>query len=58
MAGGLAIGFMIQLLFGLLILSATAPTSLAEERVRGSLDVLLTTPLSTRRSSLENGSGH
>jgi ABC-type transport system involved in multi-copper enzyme maturation permease subunit len=45
---GLAIGFMMQLLFGLLILSATAPTSLAEERVRGSLDLLLTTPLSTR----------
>jgi ABC-type transport system involved in multi-copper enzyme maturation permease subunit len=33
--------------FGLLILSANAPTSLAEERVRGSLDVLITTPLST-----------
>ena len=33
--------------FGLLILSATAPTTLTEERVRGSLDVLLTTPLST-----------
>jgi hypothetical protein len=33
--------------FGLLILSATAPTSLTEERVRGSLDVLLATPLPT-----------
>ncbi len=33
--------------FGLLILSATAPTSLTEERVRGSLDILLTTPLPT-----------
>jgi len=33
--------------FGLLILSATAPTTLTEERVRGSLDVLLTTPLPT-----------
>jgi hypothetical protein len=33
--------------FGLLILSATAPTSLSEERVRGSLDVLLTTPVPT-----------
>jgi ABC-type transport system involved in multi-copper enzyme maturation permease subunit len=30
------------------MLSATAPTALAEERARGSLDVLLTTPLSTR----------
>ena len=43
---GLAIGLMIQLFFGMLILSATAPTSLAEERVRGSLDLILTTPLS------------
>ena len=34
--------------FGLLLLSATAPTTLTEERVRGSLDVLLTTPLPTR----------
>ena len=33
---------------GLLLLSVTAATSLAEERMRGSLDVLLTTPLSTR----------
>ena len=33
--------------FGLLILSATAPTTLTEERTRGSLDVLLTTPLPT-----------
>jgi ABC-type transport system involved in multi-copper enzyme maturation permease subunit len=32
---------------GLLLLSVTASTSLAEERARGSLDVLLTTPLST-----------
>jgi len=37
-----------QVLFGLLMLSATAPTALAEERMRGSLDVLLTTPLSSR----------
>ena len=29
-------------------MSSVAPTSLAEERVRGSLDVLMTTPLSTR----------
>jgi hypothetical protein len=41
-------GFTLQLVFGLLMLSATAPTALAEERVRGSLDVLLATPLSTR----------
>ncbi len=33
--------------FGLLILSAVAPNSLSEERVRGSLDILLTTPLPT-----------
>jgi ABC-type transport system involved in multi-copper enzyme maturation permease subunit len=37
-----------QVLVGLLLLSVTAATSLAEERVRGSLDILLTTPLSTR----------
>ncbi|AMV37876.1 ABC transporter permease [Planctomyces sp. SH-PL62] len=33
---------------GLLLLSVSAATSLAEERQRGSLDVLMTTPLSTR----------
>src|SRR6516225_841428 len=33
---------------GLLLLSISAVTSLAEERQRGSLDVLLATPLSTR----------
>ncbi len=44
----LVFGFLIQLLFGMLMLSATAPTTLAEERVRNSLDVLLATPLSTR----------
>jgi ABC-type transport system involved in multi-copper enzyme maturation permease subunit len=32
---------------GLLLFSVSAATSLSEERVRGSLDVLLTTPLST-----------
>ncbi len=32
---------------GLLLVSLSAPTALAEERVRGSLDVLLATPLST-----------
>jgi ABC-type Na+ efflux pump permease subunit len=33
--------------FGLLMVSATAPTVFTEERARGSLDVLLATPLST-----------
>jgi ABC-type transport system involved in multi-copper enzyme maturation permease subunit len=33
--------------FGFLLLSATAPTTLTEERVRGSLDVLMSTPLAT-----------
>ena len=37
-----------QVAIGLLLLSVSSATSLAEERVRGSLDVLLTTPLSTR----------
>ena len=41
-------GYVLMLMFGMLMLSATAPTALAEERVRGSLDVLLATPLSTR----------
>jgi len=35
--------------FGLLLLSMAAPTVLAEERVRGGLDVLMTTPISTDR---------
>lgn len=46
--GGLGFGFVLHLLFGFLMVSATAPTVLAEERVRGSLDVLLSTPLATR----------
>ena len=33
--------------FGLLLVSLAAPTALAEERSRGSLDVLMTTPLTT-----------
>src|SRR5207302_8714026 len=33
---------------GLLLLSASAATSLAEERQRGSLDVVMATPLPTR----------
>lgn len=37
-----------QVSAGLLLLSVSASTSLAEERQRGSLDVLLATPLSTR----------
>jgi ABC-type Na+ efflux pump permease subunit len=36
-----------QVSIGLLYLSVIAATSLAEERVRGSLDVLMTTPMST-----------
>lgn len=45
-----AAGFLngMQVSAGLLMLSISAATSLAEERVRGSLDVLLATPLSTR----------
>ena len=38
----------VQVSAGLLLLSVSAATSLAEERQRGSLDVLLATPLSTR----------
>ena len=37
----------IQVGVGLLLLSVSAATSLAEERARGSLDILLSTPLST-----------
>jgi ABC-type transport system involved in multi-copper enzyme maturation permease subunit len=43
----LTFGVCFQVLFGFLMLSASAPTVLAEERMRGSLDVLLSTPLST-----------
>jgi ABC-type transport system involved in multi-copper enzyme maturation permease subunit len=39
--------YLILILFGLLMLSAVAPTSVSEERQRGSLDVLVATPLST-----------
>lgn len=39
----------LQVSVGLLILGVTASTSLAEERVRGSLDVLMTTPMTTRQ---------
>ena len=37
-----------QVSIGLLLLSISAATSLAEERDRGSLDVIMTTPLETR----------
>jgi hypothetical protein len=40
-------GLMIQLIFGLLMLSAVAPMSMSEERQRGSLDLLAATTLST-----------
>ena len=36
-----------QVSIGLLLLSVMASTSLAEERARGSMDLILTTPLST-----------
>jgi ABC-type transport system involved in multi-copper enzyme maturation permease subunit len=38
----------LETLVGLLLVSITSVTSLAEERTRGSLDVLLTTPFPTR----------
>jgi ABC-type transport system involved in multi-copper enzyme maturation permease subunit len=38
-----------QVAIGFLFLSVTAATSLAEERVRGSLDLLMTTPMDTSR---------
>jgi ABC-type transport system involved in multi-copper enzyme maturation permease subunit len=44
-AGGLLNA--LQVSAGMLLFSLSAATSLAEERARGSLDVLLTTPLST-----------
>ena len=48
-------GYMLQVIFGLLMLSAVAPMSMSEERQRGSLDVLAATPLSTRTIVLGNG---
>ncbi len=41
-------GYILQLLFGLLMLSVVAPTAMSEERQRGSLDLLATTTLPTR----------
>jgi ABC-type transport system involved in multi-copper enzyme maturation permease subunit len=47
-SGGFVAGMNVfQVAVGLLLLSVSASTSLAEERGRGSLDVLLSTPLST-----------
>jgi ABC-type transport system involved in multi-copper enzyme maturation permease subunit len=43
-----SIGNGFQAGIGLLLLSVSAATAFAEERVRGSLDILLTTPLTTR----------
>jgi ABC-type transport system involved in multi-copper enzyme maturation permease subunit len=40
--------YVLHVVFGLLMLSAIAPTSMSEERQRGSLDILATTALSTR----------
>ena len=40
--------YFVLVLFAGLVLAAVAPMSLAEERGRGSLDVLMTTPISTR----------
>ena len=53
----IAIMSMFQVLLGLLLLSVNAATSLAEERVRGSLDVLLCTPLSSRSILIGKWSG-
>jgi ABC-type transport system involved in multi-copper enzyme maturation permease subunit len=44
----LAMSLVMQSSLGMLLLSSQAPTSLGEERVRGSLDVLMSTPISTR----------
>jgi ABC-type transport system involved in multi-copper enzyme maturation permease subunit len=41
--------YILLILFGFLMLSALAPMALSEERQRGSLDVLMATPLSTRQ---------
>jgi ABC-type transport system involved in multi-copper enzyme maturation permease subunit len=38
----------LQSVLGLMLLSVQAPTALGEERVRGSLDVLLAAPISTQ----------
>ena len=40
--------YVLHVIFGLLMLSAIAPTSMSEERQRGSLDMIAATALSTR----------
>ena len=47
-AGAIAAMNVFQVTLGLLLVSVSAATSLAEERARGSLDILLSTPLSTQ----------
>jgi ABC-type transport system involved in multi-copper enzyme maturation permease subunit len=42
------VGYLLHAIFGLLLLSAVAPTSMSEDRQRGSLDLLAVTTLSTR----------
>jgi ABC-type transport system involved in multi-copper enzyme maturation permease subunit len=44
----LQLGYIILVFFGLLLVATSSATVLAEERTRGSLDILLSTPLSTR----------
>ena len=50
MTGGFMIhtALVLQSVLGLMLLSVQAPTALGEERVRGSLDVLMAAPISTR----------
>jgi hypothetical protein len=42
------IALVLQSVLGVMLLSVQAPTALGEERVRGSLDVLMAAPISTR----------
>ncbi len=44
----LTTALVVQSVLGLMLLSVQAPTALGEERVRGSLDVLMAAPISTR----------
>ena len=50
MTGGFMIhtAVILQSVFGLMLVSVQAPTALGEERTRGSLDVLMAAPISTR----------
>ena len=50
MTGGFMIhtALVLQSVLGLMLLSVQAPTALGEERLRGSLDVLMAAPISTR----------